>query len=488
MTRSRWAVLAALLAVLAGLQHYGLDPRPEVREEDRLRRLGNLPPGDMVPTYIASLFFGAFRAAAIDVLWIQLRRAEEERRWYEAREILKFISYFQPRNPEVWSNLGWQAAYNIANGFTDPEKSWEWVRFGLTWLRNGIRMLPGHPQLMMELAYTLNHKPSWREARFDGDLMARIEKDRELQADLRPDGAPDPGRPLTAFELAMPWLERSRDLLLADRGPAKTQMGLYIYPSTADGYLQQAHYFQGIYDWRRGKLEDAARSFRAAEDLCRKMLEPGRYPEPISPIYLERAAFYARLPEAVQAVARAESGRPEDLRAAVRLLEEIILPQVYPLDGGFLWNRYQKGATLNELKRRLAGGLDPFESNDSLQTATDLSPGIKAAANLAPEGGDVDFYWMNAPAPPGADPAKPPVPPLRATVTLSRPEGARMDLKLTVLGPDAQPLKTEEFTGPPKVVVLNLPLYGLYRIKVEALRPAGPWPADTRYELRTEIR
>jgi hypothetical protein len=63
-----------------------------------------------------------------------------------------------------------------------------------------------------------------------------------------------------------------------------------------------------------------------------------------------------------------------------------------------------------------------------------------------------------------------------------------MDLKLTVLGPDAQPLKTEEFTGPPKVVVLNLPLYGLYRIKVEALRPAGPWPADTRYEIRYEIR
>jgi hypothetical protein len=37
-------------------------------------------------TYLASLFFGAFRAVAVDILWIQLRKVEEEKRWYERRE------------------------------------------------------------------------------------------------------------------------------------------------------------------------------------------------------------------------------------------------------------------------------------------------------------------------------------------------------------------------------------------------------------------
>src|SRR5262245_9475922 len=122
MTPLRWLILAALVGALALVQHAGLNRQPETITEDKYRNLADVPAGDMVPTYVASLFFGAFRAVAIDVLWIQLKRVREEKRWYEEREIFKFISYFQARNPEVWSYLAWDAAYNVSNGFTDPEE------------------------------------------------------------------------------------------------------------------------------------------------------------------------------------------------------------------------------------------------------------------------------------------------------------------------------------------------------------------------------
>src|SRR5262249_8220320 len=118
MTKSGWIALGLVLSLMGSVQHYRLEEQPETQAEARMKRVADLPASDVLPTYLASLFFGAFRAMAVDILWIQLRKVEEEKRWYERREIVKLISYVQPRNPEVWSHLGWHSAYNVANGFT----------------------------------------------------------------------------------------------------------------------------------------------------------------------------------------------------------------------------------------------------------------------------------------------------------------------------------------------------------------------------------
>jgi hypothetical protein len=484
MTRARWGVLAVLVAVLAGVQTLGLDRHAETKEEDKLRKLGDLPVGDMVPTYIASLFFGPFRAAAIDVLWMQLRRAEEERRWYEFKEILEMISYFQPRNPEVWVNLGWQAAYNVANGFTDPEKRWYWVRYGLTWLRRGTRMLPDHPQITAELAYTLHHKPSWRDSILELPLLARIEQDAALQVELRRDGTPNPGRPLSAFELALPWLERARETLLrTEEGSTRTQMGLLLYPSTMDGYVRRCLCLQAIYDWRRGRIAEAAAGFRAAEAHSRRMLSPGRYREPVSEIFRDWADYYARMPAIVEAVERAKSGRLEDEREAIRLMQDVILPQVYPLDEGLLWSRYDPDGLLNALKRKAAGGKDELEVNDSPHTAADVAPGENVDANLAPEGLDTDWYWMHVIPPKGADPATAPPRPIPMQLDFFRPEGSAAELKVTVLTPDRKPVLTTDVAGRAKIPV-DATRYGAWFVKVEPRDPKAPWPKDSRYSFQ----
>jgi hypothetical protein len=372
MSARRWLVLAALAAALVAVQARGLDPQPEKRTEDRYSRLSDVPVGDVLPTYIASLFFGAFRAVVVDVLWIQLKQIEDEKRWYEAKEILKLISHFQPRNPEVWTHLGWHAAYNIANGFTDPERRWEWFKYGLRWVRNGARKLPDSAQLKYELGFTLLHKPSWRYGDLDLPLLRRLEEDEELQEDLLPAGVERGGRTRSAFELCILWLERARDDLKAL--PMKgqlTPMGLYLWPSTMDGFIRQAMVKQGFYAWQARRTEESKDWFRRSADHSDAMVRT--YPD-LSPLFTDWVAFNRRMPEVLDLAARARSERAEDDRAFLALVQKLYEDHG-PLDDGFLWNPRNPDAPLDRIKRRAAGGKDLQEYNDLAQTASELGPG-----------------------------------------------------------------------------------------------------------------
>ncbi len=486
MTRKGWIVLGILLAALVAVQRHGLDPRPEKRLEDRYTKVAEMPAGDMVPTYVASLFFGAFRAVVIDVLWIQLKRVEDERRWYERREILKLISYFQPRNPEVWSHLGWHSAYNVANGFRDPEKAWEWTKFGLTWLRQGNRMLPDSPHLKYELGYTLLHKPSWRDGRLDLPLLAWIEEDAELQAELADAPA---ARPRSAFELAIPWFERARkDLERIDQGSSKTQMGLYLYQSTMDGFILQCLYKQGIYLWRhRGRPDEAREWFLRAARHAREMSER-IYPEGSpSPLFADRAAFYARMPELMDLEARAREGRREEARAFVAAAQEI-LGRNEGIDEGYLWSRFDPDSPLNAAKRTLAGPRDPNECNDTFMMSTYVAPGRAVDASLDPGGLDTDFYVFQRPAPPSQGHPEEEAPPSRIPVSLAftRPEGARPGLRATVFDGNRVPIASAEIEREGELRFESRH-YGDYFLKVEALAPLSPWPEDTRYGFRLKV-
>ena len=485
MTRRTAAVLAALLAALMAVQHFGLERQPETRLENQLKNLPEVSAGDMLPTYVASLFFGAFRAVAIDVLWIQLKKAEDERRWYERRELLKMISYVQPRNPEVWSHLGWHSAYNVANGFTDGKKHWEWVRFGLTWLRQGIRMIPANAHLKYELAYTLLHKPSWREVDLDLPLLRKIEEDLDLQKDLLPDDVPSDGRVRSAFELGRLWLERARgDIERLGERAHKTQMGLLIYQSSVDGFIRRAIYLEAIRAWQEGDHAKAVERVRAAAAHVDYMLDR-KYPEHLSEIFKDWAAFYKKLPAAVELHGRAQrSGAKEDELAAMKALQTLLVEADMLLDEGFIWSRGRPEALLNALKRRLTGGLDGAECNDSVRMAAELPEGALAAANIAPEGLDLDWYILSADAPKGE---KDPAPPsLRLEIRFARPPGASMDLRATVLDYLRRPLASKEIRGRADLT-LPLPDYGTYFLKVEPLDPQAPAPADTRYSLQYTV-
>jgi hypothetical protein len=484
MTPRRWAVLGALVAALVATQ-VALDREPEKKEEDRYTRLENVSASDMLPTYIASLFFGAFRAVAVDVLWIQLKRVEDEKRWYEARNILTLIAYFQPRNPEVWSHLGWHAAYNVANGFTDKEESWKWVRFGLEWLKRGNDMLPDSPQLKFELGYTLLHKPSWETGKLDMALLERVEKDLGLQQALQ--GKTVIARPLSAFELAIPWFERSRDEIFArPGGNVLTHVGLYLYASTMDGYIRRCLYLEGMYEWQQHRWDPAKEWFARAQGHVTEMSHK-KYVEAISGITELQEKFYARLPEIVDLDRAAQSGKREDEMALLAKLQPLTL-EYWTIDEGFFWHPRNPNVLLNRLKQKLARGKDLQECNDSFQTAWHLVPGELILANIEPEGLDVDYYELDLPnpakdAPPGSKPPRP----ITVNLLLSRPAGATLDLKASIYdSPAGKPLQVAEVRGRTSVKFMATS-YGTYFIKVEALGPVSPWPENTSYHLLCNV-
>ncbi|HVE42739.1 MAG TPA: hypothetical protein VNM14_22855 [Planctomycetota bacterium] len=501
MTKSRWIALGLVLSLLVAVQHYGLEEQPETKAEAPMKRVSDLPASDVLPTYLASLFFGAFRAVAVDILWIQLRKVEEEKRWYERREIVKLISYVQPRNPEVWSHLGWHSAYNVANGFTDPEKSWEWVKFGLLWLRKGISTLPNEPYLKDQLAYTLWHKPSWRDGELDVPLLKRIEEDAELQAALRPDGV-RAERPQSAFELAIPWLALSREELLG-REVELTQMGLYLYPDGMDGFIRMCMILQGMYEWKRNRPEEAKEWFRKAQRQCEDMLarspdapaKPGferRYKNGLSSIFNDWAQMYKSYPDLVDLELKARSGRREDQMELMKLLQSLLV-KYGPIDELWFWNRYNPRSLLNSAKLSVITDRttricpDIQECNDSLDLGTDLNPGDLALANLAPEGLDIDCYWMAVVPPPELKPPPArPAKPIAVTATLTRV--GKLPLKVTVYDTARRPIR-EDLLSKEGVTTISFsaPDWGRYFLKVEADPAAGPWPADTRYKFQYSV-
>jgi hypothetical protein len=501
MTKAAAIALGAVLSLLVGVQHFGLEEQPETKAEAPMKRVPDLKASDVLPTYIASLFFGAFRAVAVDILWIQLRKVEEEKRWYERREIVRLISYVQPRNPMVWDYLGWHSAYNVANGFTDPEKSWEWVKFGLHWLRKGVRMLPNDPYLKDQLAYTLWHKPSWRDGELDFDFLARVEKDAELQADLPADGV-KAERPQSSFELAIPWLELAREELL-DRDFVLTPMGLYLYPDSVDGFARQCMIMQGMYDWKRGRTEEAKSWFRKAQQQVEMMLartpdsppKPGlrKYKNSLSSIFVDWAKMYAKYPNLVDLEVRARaSGKVEDRLALLKLLQGLLV-EYGPIDEAWFWNRSNPRAFLNALKLGLISDKttricpDVQECNDSQMMGTDLRPGEKVFANLAPEDLDVDWYWLAVGPPAGANPA-PTRPPRPVTLAVALKKIGQLNLKVTLQDRLGKPLgELLLSSGEETTLKVSVNEYGSYFLKVEADPAVHPWPADTRYELQYSV-
>jgi len=484
MTSVRWLVLALLVAGLALVQRCGLDRQPEKVAEDRYVNLKDVEAKDMVPTYVASLFFGAFRAVVIDVLWIQLKRVREEKRWYEEKEIFKFISYFQARNPEVWSYLAWDASYNVSNGFTDPDERWNWYAYGLGWLRKGNRMIPDSIYLKEQLAYTLWHKPSWSVGRLDRWLLDRFERDVELQKDLMPPGATWE-RPLSMFEMAAMWLERARtEIFASPRLYHKTSMGRLIYRSTIDGFLQGVLYLQGVTELKRGRTEEAKAWFIRAREHVELMLRT-EYPEFRSPIFESRRDFYSRLPEIVDLQERAKSGKPEDERSFLAALQGLLV-QHGRVDDGFFWREYDPEAPLNKLKQKLAGGQDPLECNDSPYFASPLKAGAFELANLEPRGMDMDYYMVTLAPERGADPDAKPARPIPVRLLFN--EGITpppIRLKVTVR--HAEKTLAETVIEGRKGVDFTAAEFGAYLVKVEPDGQPDPWPERTRYSIQYRV-
>ena len=465
-------LFVATLAALILLQNSVLERTGERKRENVRAQLTDLPAKDMVPTYIGSLFLGSFRALAIDIFWIQLKEAQEERRWYQAREIMEMISRLQPYNEEVWSMLAWDSAYNIANSEKQisEDRAWKWIRYGLLKLREGIRLNPRSPYLAFELARILQHKPSWQTGNFDMEFLTRIEQDDEIQEKLQ---FPERDGTKSAFELSLLWFEETIRRLQVYRESEdlffRTQMGLYLHEDTMEGFIRESMYLEAIYLWTEARRQgadspawqDADRWLDRAENQAKKMA--GQFVA--SSISEELAAFYRELSIVFKAShAFHQNPNGEMLRTYVSALENLMI-RSGPIDGGYVLK------TLSQIRQDLSGPgggdfIDRNEFNDTHPFASPLGEGNPLYGNLLPLH-DVDSFVIWVPTPG------------RPVLHLTRIGGT--DLEITVgLGNKPALLKKIIRNNNAVKIPFEAHLPGWYHVDI---RPIAPNTSDTRYRI-----
>ena len=174
---------------------------------------------------------GGFRGVLVDILWTRATRLQDENKYFELTQLSDWISKLEPRVPEVWAFHAWNQAYNISVLFNTPEERWQWVRNGITLLRDdGLRYNPNSAALHWELGWLYQHKMG-----ADLDNMHRMYKlywANEM-AVLFPSNAPP-------YEV---WLEYPQDVASLEQinGMSEflNELRAAEYEPTADAFLDQ---------------------------------------------------------------------------------------------------------------------------------------------------------------------------------------------------------------------------------------------------------
>ena len=499
MTAKHWLLLLALGAALAFLQHGLLEQTPEKLQENVYTNIADLPPGEMVSAYVGSLFLGSFRAVAIDVFWIQLKQALEDRRWYLAREIAEMISILQPHNEEVWSMLAWEFAYNAAEGerLRSEEAAWQWIRYGILKLREGIRRNPKSPYLRFQLAFFLKQKPSWRQGVLDMSMLRRVEEDEEIQRQLQDVEKVREKR--SCFELAMKWFEAARIELEKNRGESelfyKTQMGIYLRTDSMDTWIRECMFFQGIYCWYLARLRaDSPYWERAKEWFARAKTHTVemRRKYTLSALVEDLLELYEHMPEVLDASrgftqAMTSSDGTERRRAlqeyasvlesvleALGLVEEShLLAALSPARQDLSQEQIREG-------NRLYFFEDEFEYNDLNVCATPSSRKPAMLANLRPAG-DVDRFSIHFASPQTEEVFVP------KNVTLRVGRVGQLPLLVRVFTSTDILLLTREVRGEDERFQFTADKPGTYYVDIRAWNPPTELPPDTRYGIAFEI-
>lgn len=394
-----WLLVPVLL--LVALQAFFLDKTPERIEEARVTRMEELKASTMLPAYIASLFLGSFRAIAVDAAWLELERAEKEKRFYRKKEILQFIKFLQPRNEEVHMLLAWNMLFNMP-AVVSVRDRWRWEKEGLDIYREAMETLPGSPFVHYQAGLDFWKKATPTVGGFEPRFIRMFMEDSDVQAWF----SRDRRARRTPFECSIDVLHRAKTLLqdFPDRA-YRSQGGLMCTDYFSDNiarnnFLYQAFYFRdrGVEKRRAAEKEtDALRAqelrhqasqlfdqadawLARGEEFCGAMIREYRFTNQPKNIV---SMFRALLADLRRAIRVELTGSPRD-----------ILDTYMPIlrKHGTLDERYIYSAAL-QAKVALSG--DVHELNDSEVDSEPIPKGEWMASNLWPSD-DVDYfrYWI----------------------------------------------------------------------------------------------
>jgi len=101
---------------------------------------------------------GGARGIAANVLWTRAEELKKEQDWDRMEATVELITKLQPHFLSVWTFQGWNLAYNVSVEWDAPEDKYDWIKQGITFLKDGVSKNETSPDLIWDTAWTYYHK------------------------------------------------------------------------------------------------------------------------------------------------------------------------------------------------------------------------------------------------------------------------------------------------------------------------------------------
>ena len=104
-----------------------------------------------LPSRAAALSLGGLRGFFAIYLWMEAEDQKNLRIHDDLLDMYHRIASLQPDYPATWSFHSWNLAYNLSVQWSTPERRYEWVRYGIEFLAEGIRRNPTNVELLEKM-------------------------------------------------------------------------------------------------------------------------------------------------------------------------------------------------------------------------------------------------------------------------------------------------------------------------------------------------
>ena len=210
-----------------------------------------------LPAQAVTLILGGFRGPYVVWLWVQAEQEKQANLHFDLIDRYTKIAALQSEYAEVWSDLGWNLAWNLSVQWHSLDRKYQWIRRAVEFLEEGNRKNPRNAEIMAALGRIYSEK------------LGRSEE----APYYRPRVRQDDGR--SAFLIAYEWYDRARkanDRYGTWRGPLSPAANysnachnVFYY---ATELTQEAHdALKRSLDARQAADEPAAReAFRAGQE------------------------------------------------------------------------------------------------------------------------------------------------------------------------------------------------------------------------------
>ena len=165
---------------------------------------------------------GGARGIAANVLWTRAEELKKEQDWDQMKATVDLITKLQPHFLSVWTFQGWNLAYNVSVEWDAPEDKYEWIKKGIQFLQDGVKLNRKSPDLIWNTAWTYYHKVGFSDESIILRRLFRDDSDEPFKTYI------DPVTNIQTirhdnFQLADGWFRRS--VKLVDAGEARLGSG-----------------------------------------------------------------------------------------------------------------------------------------------------------------------------------------------------------------------------------------------------------------------